>query len=56
VPAYPAPRPQYIKQTWGSPEQYLLEAGFSAADMQRLRAALLRPEAGGSITAPRPKL
>lgn len=39
---------RHIARTAGSVEAYLLEAGFSADDMQRLRAALLRPAAGGS--------
>lgn len=36
----------HIKKTAGSVEGYLLGAGFSAGEMQRLRAALLRPERG----------
>lgn len=40
---------RYLKQTAGGAEAYLLEAGLTADEVRRLRAALLlRPEAGSS--------
>jgi hypothetical protein len=38
----------YIKRTAGSVEAYLIEAGFSKGEMERLRAALLKGPGAGA--------